>query len=324
MLEWKKWGRIFDPADIRPHWWMQEYTQCPTPVILNEEVVRVYFACRPQRDAGMSVSYSAYIDLDRRDLTRVVGIAEQPIIPLGGPGTFDQFGVTICSVLPVEEGMRGYYTGWTRMQGVPYTMAIGMATSTDGGKTFGKFGAGPIIGICPDEPFLQSGPIVRYIDGAWHMWYITGKAWLEDGDKLDPVYQIVHATSDDGISWQRDPRSIIEPKYDDECQVSLSFFKRDDIWHGVFSYRQPIDFRASSVRSYRLGYAWSRDLETWHRDDSKVGIDVSEAGWDSQMLCYPQMAEIDGRVLLFYCGNGFGQAGLGIAELVGCTAPQEA
>ena len=65
-----------------------------------------------------------------------------------------------------------------------------------------------------------------------------------------------------------------------------------------------------------LGYAYSNDLETWHRDDDKIGIDVSKNGWDSQMLAYPNISEIDGKKYLFYCGNEFGKYGFGLAQLL--------
>ena len=84
-------------------------------------------------------------------------------------------------------------------------------------------------------------------------------------------------------------------------------------WHAVFAYRQP----STSAGAYRLGYASSTDLRHWQRDDAQAGLELSATGWDSQMLCYPQTIELDGRVLMFYCGNDFGREGFGIAELTG-------
>jgi len=34
-------------------------------------------------------------------------------------------------------------------------------------------------------------------------------------------------------------------------------------------------------------------------------------------MCYPSAYAIDDRVLMFYCGNGFGAEGFGYAELEG-------
>jgi hypothetical protein len=64
-----------------------------------------------------------------------------------------------------------------------------------------------------------------------------------------------------------------------------------------------------------LGYAFSDDLITWVRDDENSGIDLSETGWDSEMMCYPHIFECDGKQFLLYNGNEFGKYGFGIAEL---------
>ncbi|MCB0402126.1 MAG: hypothetical protein KDD41_08585, partial [Flavobacteriales bacterium] len=188
--------------------------------------------------------------------------------------------------------------------------------SSDGGNTFEKISEGPILGQTIHEPFLLSGPKIVIEDGLWHMWYLVGTKWLNHKGKYEPVYKFAHATSDDGINWNRNGIPVIPSKYEDECQVSFSIFRYQEKWNAIFAYRQPLDFRETSDGSYRLGYAWSDDLETWHRDDDQIGIDVSEKGWDSEMMAYPQVSEIDGKIYVFYCGNEFGRYGFGIAELL--------
>jgi predicted GH43/DUF377 family glycosyl hydrolase len=316
MFSWKKLGNVFNPMVSQPRSWMQEYAQCPTPFVLDEQVLRVYIACRPQRGDDMQyVSYPGYVDLDRRDLSRVVGIAATPIVPLGELGTFDEYGIMPCSAVRHGDVIHVYYTGWSRMSSVPYTVGIGLAVSRDGGATFEKLGEGPIIGLALNEPYLVNTPAVRLIGNQWHMWYLTGTKWLLHEGRSEAVFQIVHASSEDGITWKRDGHPVVPVRSEDECQdVFLPFFLGDK-WHAVFAYRKPTGFRTDSARAYRLGYASSEDLVSWKRDDSQVGIDVSASGWDSQMMCSSQVIEVDGRILLFYCGNVFGREGFGIAEL---------
>lgn len=312
MLEWKKLGRVFDPTASPATSWLREYAQCPTPLVLDEEVIRVYFAGRPQRTADRQyVSYPAYVDLARHDLSRIVGVAEAPLMSLGRMGCFDEFGVMPGSVVRRGEEILLYYTGWTRLRSVPYSLAIGLAVSRDGGASFERVGDGPVLGLSLGEPYFVTGPIVRVLDDLWHMWYLTGRKWLFEEGKFEPVYQIARATSDDGLNWQRDGQPIIPTLSDDECQDIASPFQLDGKWHAVFAWRRP----STSAGAYRLGQASSADLKSWVRDDSQVGIGLSATGWDSQMMCYAQVLEVDGRVLLFYCGNDFGRAGFGIAEL---------
>ena len=67
----------------------------------------------------------------------------------------------------------------------------------------------------------------------------------------------------------------------------------------------------------KLGYASSPDLRTWVRDDSQAGIDVSDDGWDDEMVSYPHVFEVDGRWYLAYLGNQVGRQGFGLAVLEG-------
>ena len=55
--------------------------------------------------------------------------------------------------------------------------------------------------------------------------------------------------------------------------------------------------------------------QNWVRDDSSVGIDVTEGDWDSDMQCYPHVFECDGHIYLLYNGNEFGRYGFGLARL---------
>jgi hypothetical protein len=82
-----------------------------------------------------------------------------------------------------------------------------------------------------------------------------------------------------------------------------------------FCYRHGVAFR-NAERGYRIGFAWSEDLVTWHRDDELGALPVSAEGWDSEMVCYPSIVVDGDRTYMFYSGNGFGRVGFGYAELV--------
>lgn len=312
---WKKIGKVFDPTQLDSYSWMHEYAQCPTPFLLNEDVVRVYFATRPARDSDLQyVSYPAFVDLNRRDLTEVIGISEQPLLPLGKTGAFDEFGIMPSSIVKSGDTIYMYYTGWTRMSSVPYIVNIGLAISQDGGTTFVKVADGPVMGLTFKEPYLVNSPTVKIIDDTWHMWYMTGLKWLYNDGNPESVFRIAHATSLDGIEWKRDGKLIIPPVYEDECQDIFMPIFRDGMWHAVFAYRKPVGFRSESASMYRLGYASSSDILNWVRDDSKIGTFPTGTEWDSEMQCSSQLFELDDKVLMFYCGNHFGRNGFGIAE----------
>ena len=86
-----------------------------------------------------------------------------------------------------------------------------------------------------------------------------------------------------------------------------------------FCYRYSSHYR-NKQNGYRIGYASSLDLINWVREDEKVGIDVSEQGWDAEMISYPHVFELDGKTYMAYLGNQVGRYGFGIAELQGRLA----
>ena len=66
---------------------------------------------------------------------------------------------------------------------------------------------------------------------------------------------------------------------------------------------------------YRIGYAYGDNYVDWIRADEMSDLSVSESGWDAEMVCYPHVIKLNGKVYMFYCGNNFGQYGFGVAVL---------
>ena len=64
---------------------------------------------------------------------------------------------------------------------------------------------------------------------------------------------------------------------------------------------------------YRIGYATSDDGLVWTRRDADVAIDVSDEGWDAEMIEYPCVFEHGRSRFMLYNGNGYGATGIGMA-----------
>jgi predicted GH43/DUF377 family glycosyl hydrolase len=316
MFKWRKLGRVFDPTKIENKPWLKEFAQAPATLVFDE-FVRVYFSCRPSRDEnGQYISYTAYLDLDRKNLLNIIGLAEEPIMNLGGVGDFDEFGIYPMSVIRDGEKILAYYGGWTRCESVPYNVSIGLAVSRDGGRRFERLGQGPILGHSLDEPMTVSGPKIRKFNEMYYLWYVAGSKWHVSTNRPESIFKIRMATSTDGINWNRMNRNIIEPVLEqDECQASPDVILFNDRYHMFFSYKFGTDFRGTD-RGYRLGYASSEDLLHWHRQDSLAGLHSSaDDTWDGQSVAYPHVFELDGRIYMFYLGNDVGRFGFGLAVL---------
>ncbi len=312
MINWKKSGRVFDPREVSDRLWMKEFAQGPCTLIFDD-FVRVYFSCRPLRDEnGQYVSYTGFVDLERDNLFNILRVSEKPILELGELGTFNEFGTYPTSVVRVGEAVYAYYGGWTRCESVPFNVAIGLAISYDRGVTFERYGRGPVLSYTPNEPFVLSGPKVKMFNGVFYLWYIAGRKWIETDSRPEPVYKIRTAWSPDGIRWIRANRDLVEDKLgEDEAQASPDVTFSNGRYHMFFCYRHGLD------RDYRIGYASSSTRHFWIRDDSKAGIDVSDEGWDSEMVAYPHVFELDGNTYMLYLGNEVGRYGFGLARLEG-------
>lgn len=318
MFTWKKRGRVFIPQEIKDRDWLKTFAQAPA-VLKFDNFIRVYFSCRPNADEnGQFVSYSAYLDLDRNDLFKILRIAKEPVLKLGNRGCFDEFGTYPISVIPKDGAIWAYYAGWTRCESVPFNVAIGAAISNNNGETFEKIGSGgPILSYSINEPFILSGPKIRYFNNTYYLFYIAGRNWIPNNGKPEPVYKIRMATSKDGLNWIKADKDLIDSRVEDnEAQASPDVFYHNNKYHMFFCYRFGLDYRGKQ-NGYRIGYASSEDLINWKRDDSKAGITISDEGWDSEMISYPHVFELDGKIYMMYLGNGVGREGFGLAELEG-------
>ena len=124
------------------------------------------------------------------------------------------------------------------------------------------------------------------------------------------------AISNDLLEWEKVNKNIISDKLNKyEAQASPDVIYFNNMYHMFFSYRQAKDYRLNKNNSYRIGYAYSSDLVNWTRDDSLAGIDVSETGWDSEMVSYPNLFELNKYIYMLYQGNETAKCGFGLAKL---------
>ncbi|MDY0974751.1 hypothetical protein SOM61_07235 [Massilia sp. CFBP9012] len=316
-MKWHKIGKIFDPSQHALPNGCESFAQSPQALVCDDHV-RIYFSTRARDASGKFLSHVAYVDMDR-GLERILRVADHTVLPLGELGAFDEHG--IFPINPVRHGDRvlAYTTGWNRRVSVSVDTAIGLAVSTDGGRTFAREGAGPVLAQSLHEPCLVGDGFVQVIEGVFHMWYIFGTGWKRYSPDAAPdrTYKIGHATSGDGVHWTKEEaRQIVANRLGpDESQALPTVTEIDGRHHMFFCYRQSSDFRTNSGRGYRIGHAWSDDLHNWTRDDDQIPLAAEPGAWDGDMQCYPHVFKVDDRICLLYNGNEFGRHGFGLALL---------
>lgn len=299
-MRWQKLGLIFPaPTDLG---WMATHAALPVAEALADRH-RVYFCGRDQQGRAQIGSF----ELDLQEPARILHVSREPVIGLGALGTFDDNGVTSSWVISHAGRTYQYYTGWTLGGTVPFYFYVGLAVSDDGGTTFQKVSRAPTLERTNVDPYLTASPCVLIEDGLWRMWYISCSRWEQRPEGLRHYYNIRYAESDDGVVWRRDGTVCIDYGSPEEYAFARPcVVKRGDTYCMWYSYRG---------ERYRLGYAESRNGISWERKDELVGIDVSESGWDAEMIAYGHVFDHNGERYMLYNGNGYGKTGIGLAIL---------
>lgn len=319
-MKWEKLGVVYDPTKDkdRPDW-RHDYAQ-GVNTLMCDNFIRIYFCCREKPDEqGRTVSRMTYLDVDKDDPIKVLRVANHPILELGGLGEFDEFGQYPFTVIRDGSIIRGFYGGITRCVSVPFNAAIGGCISEDNGNYFKKMGRGPVLSYSYDEPFVIASPKVRKFGGIFYMTYSAGIKWtVKTGKRPEICYKLRMATSKDSVHWEKRHVNLLEDKLGaDESQACGDILFKDGLYHMFYCYRGHEDFRKNPAHSYRIGYAVSQDILSWERKDEIAGIDVSEDGFDHEMVAYPHVFEAAGQIYMLYLGNEVGKYGFGIARLEG-------
>ncbi len=314
-MKWQKLGKIFDVSRYKIFNDSIGFAKGPQAMVLKN-FIRIYFSTVKKDSLGKLISHVAFIDIDKT-FKNIINISTHEVVPLGNLGCFDEHGIFPFSPIKYSGKIYAYTSGWSRRESVPIETSIGLAISDDNGITFNKVGNGPILTSSTNDPFLVMDGFVRNFNNILYMWYISGTEWIKNNSQSEPerIYKIKYATSKDGINWQTNKQKIIDEKFEKESQALPTVARFNGKYHMFFCYRKSFDFRRNTANSYRIGYAYSSDLLSWKRDDSLAGIDISETGWDSEMLCYPNVFELDNKIYMLYNGNEFGKHGFGLAQL---------
>lgn len=306
-MKWNKKGLIFKPSG--EYGWMNSHAQGPIVLVLDD-VLRVYFSTR--KEAGCACG--AMIDLDKNNPKKILKIYDKPILEKGEKGSFEEHGVMPAFAWKEDNKVYLYYSGWSRRYEIPYKNWSGIAVSDDNGLTFKKMFKGPTLGGTKNEIYMAVCVDIIKKEDTYYCYYAMGTGWHEVNGKLESAYEIALATSKDAINWKRNAQPLLPKKLQIEANTNPAVVEINGMYHMWFCYRGVEDFR-DGKNAYRIGYAYSKDLINWTRDDSMAGIDVSESGFDSKMTAYPYIVKVNGKVLMFYTGNGFGKEGFGYAEL---------
>jgi len=306
-MKWRKLGRIFNIDNSNKTDCFKSHASVPIADFLGKNKYKIYFSSRD----SINRSSTGYYVMDICNPFKIIECCEKPLIEPGNIGEFDDSGAMASCILNYNNKKYMYYIGWNLGVTVPFRNSVGLAISEDEGKTFSKFSNGPIIDRNYLEPhFCASSCVIRDKE-IFKIWYLSCIKWEKIQGMYKHYYHIKYAESDDGINWKRD--GVVAIDFRDKYEYAISVprvIKENGIYKMWFSSRA-----SKGAETYRIRYAESEDGISWIRKDEEVGIDVSNNGWDSEMICYPYIFDHKGIRYMLYNGNGYGNTGIGLAVL---------
>lgn len=309
-MRWRKLGLIFDLGKNRPEW-LKSHAMMPL-ALEQENCIRVYFTGR-HIDGRSRISF---FDIDKDDPCRVLYVHDLPLLDVGAIGTFDDCGTVGTCVIRNGESIYLYYNGYNVRNTVPWSNSIGLAESTNDGRSFKKKFIGPIMDRSILDPYFAITPCIIKERERWHMWYTSGTGWISIHKRVEPLYNIKYAYSNDGINWVREDKIAIKQANFEECVARATIIREGEKLKMWFIYRGSRDFRDGSD-SYKIGYADGNiNMPTeWVRNDAKAGISPGPESYDDKMQSYANVVQVGRHTYMFYNGNSFGQDGVACAIL---------
>lgn len=303
-MQWEKIGNIFAPNSNFS--WMVSHAANPYAEHLIHGLYRIYFTCRDKENR----SHIGSVDIDFDNNYKVECLSETPILAPGEPGMFDDSGVAMGYLIEINGKKMLYYLGWNLKVTVPWLNTIGLAIYNDDTNSFEKVSRAPLLDRSNEDPFSISYPSILFDKGIYKMWYGSNLKWGNDQSEMDHV--IKYAESKDGLVWNRSHEVAVGLVHENEYALSKPFVLKDNgLYKMWYSYRG-----RGGITTYRIGYAESKDGSVWIRKDDEVGIDVSNTGWDKDMISYPFIFDHKGDRLMLYNGNEYAKSGFGLAKLI--------
>ncbi|MDY0279155.1 MAG: hypothetical protein RBR35_01180 [Salinivirgaceae bacterium] len=287
--------------------WRDNSALTPTPYLINKNTIRVFCGFRDKS----GVSRIGYVDLNAANPSHIKKVSDAPILDVGQPGMFDDNGLILGDIITYQDKLLMYYVGFQLVQKVKFLAFSGLAVSSDNGESFHRIQETPVFDRAEEAKFIRAIHSVSIVNGKVRLWYATGNGWEQINGKPFPQYDINWIDSNSPYSIHGVGTKCVLP----DASNSEYRIGRPRVFPHRGQYLMTFTYGTTDGR-YMAGMATSKDGETWQRNDSLLGLKLSDNGWDSVHLCYPALITVMDKTYVFYNGNNMGYDGFGYAELL--------
>ena len=306
---WRKLGCLYSPEGKTRHPKLLTHAANPLAVHLEEDIYRIFYS---GRDAQNRSSVGA---VDINILTQeIVTDHPEPFFLHGEAGSFYADGVSIGCIYDNQDATYMLFMGWQSPADSHWRGDIGrLRLTTD--RQLHLDQTTPFISSNAVDPISLSYPWVLHNSeqksaSRYRMWYGSTKSW--DAGNGEMLHVIKEAHSEDGEHWLRDGVTL-----PNELGVAQAFSRPTVFKATNNSLHMWFSYRSGDGTPYRIGYAYQHNQQPWTLALDTAGINVSDTGWDAEMIEYPFVFLHKEQLYLLYNGNGYGKSGFGLAKLDG-------
>ncbi|MCE9591484.1 MAG: hypothetical protein K8S99_13270 [Planctomycetes bacterium] len=247
-----------------------------------------------------------------------------PLFDIGAPGSFDANWCVLPCVHRIGGKWHLYYTGNSGEagKGLQAFYGIGLAVSDDllhWKRHSDKYVlTGTDFTQVPNNRSIAGGARIHDVpqpDGRvlYRMYYSLPSGTPSKDLLVDQAKRSVTADSWDGLKWFNfqiilGPR--LDADYENAATIALNIWKTKTRWRAIYA------GIGTRFGAYSICEAVSNDALHWERGKPGENLAIPPTGddsWEGRMTEYPNVIEENGKIRLFYCGNGYGATGIGTA-----------
>ncbi|CAN5393465.1 hypothetical protein BH09VER1_BH09VER1_08250 [soil metagenome] len=292
---------------------------CMNPfIVVQGNEYYLFYAGGSQKDGGRRICLATCKVGDIGNWKRY-GV----VVDRGEAGSFDASWCVVPCVHRFGDKWHLYYTGRNPElgTGLQSFTGIGLATSDDL-IHWTRHSSEPVLrgdGFpeWPDNKGIAGGGSLIEIpqeDGRmlYRMYYTLAVGTQSKNILVDQAKYAVVAHSYDGIEWF-DKRVVLRPRldadYENAACIALTIVPSGSGWRAIYA------GIGTRFGYYSIAEAASVNGLDWERGepDENLALAPQGNGWESKMVEYPNVIEENGKLRLFYCGNGYGTTGIGTA-----------
>jgi hypothetical protein len=248
-----------------------------------------------------------------------------PLFDLGGKGSFNEMWCVLPCVHRIGNRWHMYFTGRSGLSGKDLGLqafwGIGLAVSDDL-LHWKKTSNEPILlgdghADYPNNRGVAGGARILEIPQPngnilYRMHYTLCPGKPHPDLRVNQAKYSAIAHSEDGLTWT-DRKIVLGPRadatYENAATIALNVWKTKTRWRAIYA------SIGTRFGAYSICEAVSDDGLVWHRGKpgENLSLPPSGNGWEGKMTEYPNVIEENGKLRLFYCGNGYGATGIGTA-----------